>query len=244
MDYSLKVKAKQILSPLKWEIFFISLIFFLLLAVLTLSPYVIELLSSKHEMSEILKKVLAFSVTVAVSVFFLMMFSAVSICFYKNDWQKKVGFFRCFTFGSFIRLLKIKSFLFLAKSLILIVSFLPVLLPLSCLVILYENRCPKEAVGIMALCLLVCVFLFIKMNFEFSRMLFLADYFYLSDKDETVLGAFSKSIIKTKGETGKLKRLKTSFLFQFILCLFILPIPFVYIYYKCTLAQKALSLTR
>ncbi len=72
-----------------------------------------------------------------------------------------------------------------------------------------------------------------------SRSLFLSEYYYIDGKFVSFKNLISGSQEDMKKQIKTLRRLKYSFSGWFFLCLFILPIGYVWSYYKQTLAIAA-----
>ncbi len=72
-----------------------------------------------------------------------------------------------------------------------------------------------------------------------SRSLFLSEYYYIDGKFVSFKNLISGSQEDMKKQIKTLRRLKNSFGGWFFLCLFILPIGYVWSYYKQTLALAA-----
>lgn len=65
-----------------------------------------------------------------------------------------------------------------------------------------------------------------------NRLLFLSEYIFLSGSSQ--IESIKKSFAIMENKTSRLSRLNLSFLSRFILCLLVIPIPFIVFYYnKC-----------
>ena len=74
---------------------------------------------------------------------------------------------------------------------------------------------------------------------KINRLLFLADYIFISGEYVSFRQVVSVSVSAMKGERRNLYRLKRSFYGWFMLCAFVLPFGYVWCYYRQTLAVAA-----
>lgn len=131
--------------------------------------------------------------------------------------------------------------LFCLRSALFVVALLPFVL--SCVLLfnlVKSNVSLIVAVGLASGCIAFFVSgaVFYK---NISRSLFLAEYYYIDGRFVSFKNLIGGSQEDMKKQIKTLRRLKNSFGGWFLLCLFILPIGYVWSYYKQTLALAAVS---
>lgn len=131
--------------------------------------------------------------------------------------------------------------LFFLKSALFAVALLPFALSCALLFILIKSNVSLiVAVGLISGCIAFFASgsVFYK---NISRSLFLAEYYYIDGRFVSFKNLIGGSQDDMKKQIKTLRRLKNSFCGWFVLCILILPIGYVWSYYKQTLALAAVS---
>lgn len=147
--------------------------------------------------------------------------------------------FYYFNPGRMLSVLILNTLITFIKIPFIILGFAPAFLCFAFISVLsYEGISVLVAVSLIVGGALFCmngIFLYRKI----SSLLFLADYIFISGEFVSLRQLVSVSATVMRGEQRSLFRLKRSFYGWFILCLSVVPIGYVWCYYRQTLAVAA-----
>lgn len=122
---------------------------------------------------------------------------------------------------------------YLRKLVLFILCFAPCLLMIFLLCnLLYYGEVSLSFAAVIIFTVIICGVNGVVFYFRFNSFLFLARYYFVSDKFYNFRQLFSFAYACLEGKRGAVLRKKLSFLGWFISCLFLLPIGFVRAYYR------------
>ena len=187
-----------------------------------------------------------FLVLFAITVFFALS-SSVTRCFYKRASNEEIKADDLFYYFALKRVFVNICFRLKLAALKLSGTVL-FSLPFACsCAFLYRSAKRGVSVQVSIVMLLITVaFLLVGVLFfsEFSSLLFLCPYLFLSGERLSFKNTVLRSIRLMKNKKAWLRKIKLSFGGWFLLCAFIFPVGYVWSYYRQTLAVAAVSVMK
>lgn len=243
MSEQTRLKARQLLSAGTFSAMLILLFQLLLSVLFNFLPLVWDALLSDAQLFDLLAKT-ALSAVFAVLflVSWLLFRYGADFYFFKKASDEKSRLALFFEFWKpkhFYPALRLGISLFFVKLLYFCIFMFPCALFFLLTWYAVKNGCFTVTAMILLLgsvLMLVCSLWF---YFGTMRLFFMCKYLFFKNPNLKTKQYLEQSVRLMKNQTRKLFCMRLSFFGWFLLCLFVVPIPYVWCYYKQAMAVRA-----
>lgn len=242
---NLRIRSRQLIIGKTKNVVLIIGIYFLFIALFLFVPFILQFVRT-DELWELVTKAAFLFVSALVLPFFSMCLKlGFSRYFFMKAKGGKEGIRQIFYYlsiGRFFRGVKFSLAFYTLKVFFAVLCFLPAVI-MTFVFLRYLNFGSLLSVAIVSLCFLfvlfvICTFFYLKIR----RLFFLSEYIFIRYEEAKVLDCFRLSVEIMQKNTGKLFALRSGFVLWFASCVFLLPIAYVWGYYRQTMAVFAQNL--
>ncbi|MCM1544833.1 MAG: DUF975 family protein [Ruminococcus sp.] len=215
----------------------------LIIALLNLAPLMIERFFSVSSFTDVLIKAFAAFVLAAVCFFAFAALALGSKRYFlrccKGENKRIANLFHFFVPSEFLKTFRFAVCFYSIRIACLAVSMLPAAVMLFLWVRMVSGNASLQVSVIFLTCAAVMLLIGLYFYLRAKRLFFLCSYLFAAGEETRFLQCMKMSMQKMEHETRRLFMLRTSFIGWLCLCVFLLPIFYVWSYYEQTMAAFA-----